>query len=549
MSANSHKLSDPSRFQGQGRLSRRIAMKMRTRFAPSPTGYLHIGGVRTALFNWLLAKQTGGQFILRIDDTDAQRNVEEALQPILDGFRWLGMTWDEGPEVGGPYGPYFQSQRGDLYRAAAEQLLASGHAYRDYARADELDMQRKAAEAAGKAYVYDRRWMAETDEQAQQFEAEGRTWVLRLKMPREGKCVFDDVIRGRVEFNWADEQDHVVQRGDGSCLYHLASVVDDEAFKITHVVRAVEHLSNTPRQIFIAQSLGYTLPIYAHLPFVAEPAGPAKLSKRKLDTYLKKKDFASLYEQGQRIAARTGLQATKEAFNPVVVDFYEAIGFLPDAILNYLLLLGWSLDDSTEDFTREQMVESFTLDRVNKAPASFDPQKLVSFQAKWMHKLSVAERVVLVKPYLTRAKLIGEPATEQELRVLEQVVTAADDRIKIAGDILEFDDFFTTDEALQYDEAAFAKRVQQDPTAVELLKQFRVELESVAPFDAVTTEACFKQFVETRAIKFNQIVHALRLAITGKSVGFGMFDSMAILGKERVLKRIDLLLAKTTAPA
>ncbi len=519
-------------------------MQMRTRFAPSPTGYLHIGGVRTALFNWLLAKQTGGQFILRIDDTDAQRNVQEALQPILDGFRWLGMEWDEGPEVSGPYGPYFQSQRGDLYRIAAKQLLESGYAYRDFAKPEELDAQRKAAEVAGKAYVYDRQWMAETDEQAERFAGEGRSWVLRLKMPREGKCVFDDVIRGRVEFNWADEQDHVVQRGDGSCLYHLASVVDDEAFKITHVVRAVEHLSNTPRQIFIAQSLGYALPIYAHLPFVAEPAGPAKLSKRKLDTYLKKKDFAALFEQGQRIADRTGLQATKEAFNPVVVDFYEAIGFLPDAILNYLLLLGWSLDDSTEDFTREQMIESFTLERVNKAPASFDPQKLVAFQARWMHKLPVAERVQMVLPYLMRAKLVAEPVSARDVELATQVVKAADDRIKIAGDILEFDDFFTPDAELRYDEAAFAKSVQQDPGAVELLKKWRTELELVEPFDAVAIESRFKQFVEAEAIKFNQIVHALRLAITGKSVGFGMFDSMAILGKSSVLARIDQLMAK-----
>ena len=519
-------------------------MKMRTRFAPSPTGYLHIGGVRTALFNWLLAKQSGGQFILRIDDTDAKRNVQEALQPILVGFRWLGMTWDEGPEVGGPFAPYFQSQRGEFYRVAAKQLLESGHAYRDFARTDELDAQRKAAEAAGKAYVYDRQWMAETDEQAEKFAAEGRSWVLRLKMPREGKCVFHDEIRGQVEFNWADEQDHVVQRGDGSCLYHLASVVDDEAFKITHVVRAVEHLSNTPRQIFIAQSLGYKLPIFAHLPFVAEPAGPAKLSKRKLDTYLKKKDFASLFEQGQRIAERTGLQTTKEAFNPVVVDFYEAIGFLPDAILNYLLLLGWSLDDSTEDFTREQMIESFTLARVNKAPASFDPQKLISFQSRWMNKLSVTERAARVLPFLIRAKLISDPPTAQELELVKQVVAAADDRIKISGDILEFDDFFTADDQLPYDEAAFAKRVQQDPAAVELLKKFRAELETIEPFDAASAEASFKLFVETQAIKFNQIVHALRLAITGKSVGFGMFDSMAILGKSRVLARIDRLISK-----
>ncbi len=521
-----------------------LKMMMRTRFAPSPTGYLHIGGVRTALFNWLLAKQTGGQFILRIDDTDAERNVQEALQPILEGFRWLGMTWDEGPDVGGPYAPYFQSQRGDLYQLAAKQLLDSGHAYRDFARPEELDVQRKAAEVAGKAYVYDRQWMAETDEQAEKFAAEGRSWVLRLKMPRQGKCSFHDEIRGQVEFNWADEQDHVVQRGDGSCLYHLASVVDDEAYKITHVVRAVEHLSNTPRQIFIAQSLGYQLPVYAHLPFVAEPAGPAKLSKRKLDTYLKKKDFAALFEQGQRIAERTGLKATKEAFNPVVVDFYQAIGFLPDSILNYLLLLGWSLDDSTEDFTREQMIRAFTLARVNKAPASFDPQKLISFQSRWMHKLSISERAARVLPYLVRAKLISDPPTEADTALVTQVVTAADDRIKIAGDILEFDDFFTADDQLTYDEAAFAKRVQQDLAAVELLEKFQVVLATVEPFDAATTEASFKQFVEAQGIKFNQIVHALRLAVTGKTVGFGMFDSMAILGKPRVLARIDRLIAR-----
>ena len=327
-------------------------------------------------------------------------------------------------------------------------------------------------------------------------------------------------------------------------LYHLASVVDDEAFKITHVVRAVEHLSNTPRQIFIAQSLGYKLPVYAHLPFVAEPGGPAKLSKRKLDSYLRNKDFASLFEKGQKIAARTGLEVTKEAFNPVVVDFYEAIGFLPDAILNYLLLLGWSLDDSTEDFTREQMIESFTLARVNKAPASFDPQKLVSFQSRWMHKLSISERTTRVLPFLTKAKLISDPPSASDIELVTKVVTAADDRIKIAGDILEFDDFFTADEQLQYDEAAFAKRVQQDPGAVELLKKFREVLVTTEPFDAATTEANFKQFVETQGIKFNQIVHALRLAITGKAVGFGMFDSMAILGKQRVLARIDRLIAR-----
>ncbi len=246
-------------------------MTVRTRFAPSPTGYLHIGGVRTAYFNYLLAKQAGGQFILRIDDTDQVRNVDEALQPILEGFKWLGIAWDEGPEVGGPYGPYFQSQRLERYQQEVQRMLANGTAYRDYARPEELQSQREAAEKAGsRSSMIDHGWQKPMSKRAA-FEKEGRSAVVRLKIPREGACRFHDLIRDEVSFDWCQEQDHVIQRNDGTCLYHLASVVDDFDFRITHVVRAVEHLPNTPRQIFIAQSLGYPLPQYAHLPYVAEP--------------------------------------------------------------------------------------------------------------------------------------------------------------------------------------------------------------------------------------------------------------------------------------
>ncbi len=280
---------------------------IRTRFAPSPTGYLHIGGVRTALFNWLFARRHGGQFILRIDDTDQQRNVEEALQPILDGFRWLGIDWDEGPEVGGPYAPYFQSQRSDRYSEAVQQLLASGAAYRDFASPDEVQAEREAAQNEKRSFVYSRRWMAETDDQAAALESEGRQAVVRLKMPREGQLELDDLVRSRVQFAWSAEQDHVIQRTDGSCLYHLATVVDDHDFEITHVIRAEEHLSNTPRQVFIAQSLGWQPPHFAHVPFVAEPGSKNKLSKRKLDKYLKNNDFKRLNEKGLSVAEAIGL--------------------------------------------------------------------------------------------------------------------------------------------------------------------------------------------------------------------------------------------------
>lgn len=512
---------------------------IRTRFAPSPTGYLHIGGVRTALFNWLLARQAGGQFILRIDDTDQQRNMEAALQPILEGFRWLGLDWDEGPEVGGPYEPYFQSQRSDAYAAAADALVQSGHAYRDYARPEELQAQRTEAEKAGRTFVYDRRWMAEDDATAARFEAEGRAAVVRLKMPREGQCVIEDKIRGVVRVDWASEQDHVIRRADGSCLYHLASVVDDHDFRITHVVRAAEHLPNTPRQVFIAEGLGYTLPQYAHLPYVAEPGGTAKLSKRRLDKYLKNRDFAELLEHGQRVADRVHLSTDTDVFNPVIVDFYREIGFLPDAMLNYLLLLGWSLDGATERFSRDEMIRHFSLDRVNKAPASFDPQKMLAFQTDRMVELDVKKKVAMVLPFLQRAGLVSDPPPCEISDKVAKIVSAAGDRIKVAGDILDFDFCLLPAAQLTYEEKAFEKRVRRPEEAKPLLREFADCLGSIDPFEAPEIEAGLKGFCDERNIKIGQIIHALRVATTGQAVGFGMFETLEVLGREETSARIQ----------
>lgn len=520
------------------------AMEIRTRFAPSPTGYLHIGGVRTALFNWLFARGQGGKFLLRIDDTDQQRNVEEALAPILHGFRWLGLDWDEGPEVGGQFGPYFQSQRGEHYQRAVEHLLASGAAYCDFATTEELQAEREAAQAAGQPFLYSRRFMAETAADEQRFAAEGRQGVVRLKMPREGQLVLHDLVRGEVRFDLAREQDHVIQRADGSCLYHLASVVDDEFMKISHVIRAEEHLSNTPRQVFIAQRLGYEPPRFAHLPYVAEPGSKNKLSKRKLDKYLKNADFAHLNEHGQQIARRMGLETSAETFNPVIVDFYEQVGYLPDAILNYLLLLGWSLDESTEKFTREEMIEHFSLDRVNKAPASFDPKKLLAFQQRAMNELPQKQKVARCVEFLKRAGVVSDPPPCDTGPYVAQIVEAAGDRIKVAGDILDFDDFFTPDEELPYDETAFDKRIGNAEGAAELLGKFREELAAAQPFEEAHLEAMLKSFLDREGIKIGQIIHAIRVAVTGKSIGFGVFETLAILGRERSLARIDRALAK-----
>lgn len=514
-------------------------MSIRTRFAPSPTGYLHIGGVRTALYNWLFAKGRNGQFILRIDDTDAGRNVEQALAPILHGLRWLGLDWDEGPDVGGPHAPYYQSQRLAKYQAAVDQLLAAGAAYRDYARPEELQAERDESQRAGRPYVYSRRWRADTDADARRFETEGRSGVVRLLMPREGQFVLQDLVRGEVRVDWASEQDHVIQRADGTCLYHLATVVDDHEMQISHVIRAEEHLSNTPRQVFMFERLGYELPQFAHLPYVAEPGSKTKLSKRKLDKYLKNRDFAQLMQHGQSIATRLGLQVAAETFNPVIVDFYEQVGYVPDALLNYLLLLGWSLDDKTEDFSRDDMLRDFSLERVNRAPASFDPEKLLAFEARAMQRLPMKQRVARSVPYLQQAGLVDDPPSCDTAPYLTQILQAAGDRVKVAGDVLDYDDFFARDEDLKFDEVALDKRLRQPAQARLRLRQFRAVLAAAEPFTAERLERLLHDFIAAQNIKAADIVHAVRVAVTGKAVGFGLFDTLAILGRDHVLARID----------
>lgn len=516
---------------------------VRTRFAPSPTGYLHIGGVRTALFNWLFARRHGGQFILRIDDTDAQREVAPALAAILHGFRWLGLDWDEGPEVGGPCEPYYQSQRCESHRAAADELVKRGFAYRDYSRPEEVQAERTAAEREKRNFRYSRAWAALTDADAARFESEGRTAVVRLKMPEEGKLIVDDLIRGRVEFDCAGEQDSVVQRADGSVLYNLASIVDDHEMGITHVIRSEEHLSNTPRQVFIAQGLGYELPQFAHVPYVAEPGSRNKLSKRKLAQYLKNKEFAKLNDLGQGIAAQIGLTTEADTFNPVIVDFYEQVGFLAEAIVNYLLLVGWSLDDKTEDFTRQEMIDNFSLERVNKSPASFDPGKLLAFQDRHMQRVPLKQKVALVLPYLQKAGLVTSPPPCETSDKLKAIVAAAGERIKVAGDILDYRDFYTADAELPYDDKAFEKRLRKAEDAQALVAKFRDVLAATEDWSAANLEAVLKSFLETEGAQIGQIIHALRVAATGKAVGFGMFETLEILGRESTLARIDRALA------
>jgi glutamyl-tRNA synthetase len=530
---------------------------MRTRFAPSPTGYLHIGGVRTALFNWLLTRRLGGQFILRIDDTDAERNRPEALQPILDGFRWLGIDWDEGPEVGGPYGPYFQSQRNQLYVDAAMKLLASGHAYPDYMPQEQLDALKKAAEAEKKRHIHrgpERDWSVAMC----QSKYAAQPAALRLKVPTGRKVAINDLIRGKVEWDTDTIADPVILRapgpdGQARPLYNFATVVDDVAMKITHVIRAAEHLSNTATQVLVYEALGTPLPEFAHIPVVNEPAPKPgvqyppgekpnknkKLSKRDMKKFVTSEVRAKLHAVGwtdQEIDSRDDL-------NPATVAFYRELGYLRAGLVNYLGRLGWSLDDRTELIPLEEMIANFSLERVNQSPASFDPDKLAWVAGEYMKQLPLEDRVTGVLPFLQRAKLAGDPVAAATRDKIRQIVEACKDRLKIFSDILLYAAPLLSRDP-EYDVEAVQKHLKK-AGAADLLRAYAAQVRAIAAFEPPTLEEELRSLSEKQGLKFKDAVQTVRVAVTGGEVGVGLFETLAILGRDESLRRIDLALRQT----
>jgi glutamyl-tRNA synthetase len=510
---------------------------MRTRFAPSPTGYLHIGGVRTALFNWLLTRRQGGQFILRIDDTDQERNRPEALQPILDGFRWLGITWEEGPEIGGPHGPYFQSQRGESYVAAARRLLESGHAYPDYLSKEELDAERKEADRARRPYVHRGRHRDTPAAENVRLYRE-KPAPLRFKIPLGRTAVIEDLICGHCEQKTDLMGDPVILRADGRALYNFATVVDDVEMNITHVIRAKEHLSNSYTQVLVYEALGAPLPQFAHVPVVNEPKSKKKLSKRDMKKFVTPEVRAKLHAVGWTDAEID----SRDDLNPATVAFYRELGYLPAALVNYLGRLGWSLDDTSEIIPLEQMTANFSLERVNDSPASFDPDKLYWLAGEYMRMLPIEDRAAGVVPFLRRAGLVGDAVDEATRRKVRRVVEACGDRLKLFSDILPYGGPFFRAEP-DYDPKALQKRVAKAGVP-ELLRDFRAVLKTVEPFDAPTLEERLRMFCEERGVNPALLIHALRVSTTGIEVGPGVFDCLDILGRDETLRRIDLALAK-----
>ena len=521
-------------------------MTIRTRFAPSPTGYLHVGGVRTALFNWLYARSRGGQFVLRIDDTDAQRNRAEAVKPILDGFDWLGLDWDEGPtkdasgDSFGPHKPYFQGQRNDLYVAAAMKLMAEGRAYPDYTAPDKQDADRKLAERLKKPYVHRGSNRDVAPEENLRLYQEKPAPIL-LKVPTGKTVTFTDHVRGKVEVNTDTIRDPALLRApgpDGACraLYSFATVVDETAFGITHVIRAEEHLSNTPSQVLIFEALSCAVPEFAHIPLVNYKG--EKMSKRKLPP-LSPDDIAKLKACGwteDEIKVRDDL-------NIATVAYYRELGYLPAALINYLVRLGWSMDGESEFIPLDVVLKNFSLERITKAAANFDSQKLFWLQGEYMKLLPTAEKVEKAAPYLRRAGLIGETIDDAPRAKLTAVIDAAADRIKLFSDVLTFAGPILKDE-VAYDPKAVEKRLKA-PGAADLLRGFADVLRGLDPFDAATTEQALHDFAAAKGQKSGDLVHPVRVATTGTAVGFGLYETLAILGKETVLKRIETALKLT----
>jgi glutamyl-tRNA synthetase len=496
-----------------------VEPSLRTRFAPSPTGFLHIGGVRTALFNWLLARHHGGQFILRIDDTDQQRHVEDAVGRILDGFRWIGIDWDEGPEVGGSFGPYYQSQRAETYRLAAEGLLASGHVYRDYSTEQERAAEKAVADREKRAYRFRRKPLTEAE--TARLEAEARPYALRFQVPPGRTLVVHDLIKGDVTFSTEEIGDFVIVRPDGTPLYNFASVVDDVAMQITHVVRAEEHLSNTFPQLLVFEALGANLPAFGHLPYVAEPGSRSKMSKRKIAEYEKSGILVYLHQ-------------------------YIEKGYLPEALLNYLARLGWSFDGTQEIFTRDELFEKFSLDRVTSSPASHDQDKLFWIEGEWMKTLSVERKVQAVIPFLVREGLISEPPSAEDRARIGRVIEALGDRLKVFSDIIKLARFFFT-ETLTYDPDAVKKRLRKEGVPAMLAELDQV-LGQTEPFDLATLEKAVHDYAERSGRKMGDVVNPLRVAVTGQGVGPGLYDCLVILGRPTCQARIRQALEMLQKP-
>jgi glutamyl-tRNA synthetase len=461
--------------------------KVRTRFAPSPTGDLHIGGARTALFNWLLARHTHGVFILRIEDTDVARSTQESIQVILDAMTWLGMDWDEGP--------FYQTQRISFYQETAKKLLKEGKAYRCYCTPEELEIKREVALKARIKPKYDRTCLHRTS-----FPTE-RTSAIRFLSPEEGKTIVEDLIQGRVEFDNTELDDLIILRSDGLPTYNFSVVVDDATMEITHVIRGNDHLNNTPRQIQIYQALGYPIPKFGHVPMILGP-DKKKLSKRH------------------------GAQSVME---------YKKMGYLPQAVVNYLVRLGWSYGDQ-EEFTGEELIEKFNLEAVGRSAAAINPGKLDWLNAQYIKKIELDELVQRFRPFIE-----AKGYSNIHLDLLRKAVLSLRERVKTLVEMADLSEFYFCEE-IAYDEKAAGKFLNQE--TIPMFNQVITSLSKESTLEKGNVHRLIQQLSEMRGEPLVKIAQPIRVALTGRSVSSPIDEVMEILGKEEVIKRIERAIGK-----
>ena len=481
--------------------------KLKVRFAPSPTGPFHIGGARSALFNWLVARHADGTFLVRIEDTDLKRSTKESEENIKDSLKWLGMNWDEGIDVGGPHGPYRQTERLDLYKKEVQRLLDEGKAYYCYCSAEELEKSRKAQLDAGKTPIYDEHCRHLTEEEKARYEAEGRKPVVRLKVRKDGVFAFDDMVRGHVEFQAAGVGDFIIMKSDGIPVYNFAVVIDDAFMEVTHVIRAEEHLSNTPRQLAIYEALGYKPPKFGHISLI-------------------------LGEDHKKMSKRHGATSVTE---------YRNMGYLPEAVVNYLALLGWTPKGEQEIFTEEELIKQFSMKRVSSNDAVFDINKLNWINFQYMKKLDADQLYALIFPFLVKAGYVEESVTEEKKDWLKKVIWFMKDHIYFAGQAAEELKFFFEDMPALTDEAILS--IMKAETSGKLLKAFIEDLKALETFDQAEIKKCFNACMKAQGIKGKAAYEPTRIALTGATQGPGMFEMMELFGREKTMDRLEAALA------
>lgn len=490
-------------------------MTVRVRFAPSPTGYLHIGGARTALFNWMFARKHGGAFILRIEDTDQKRYVPGATEALMASLRWMGLDWDEGPDIGGPYGPYVQSERTSLYQEWSDWLLAHDHAYKCYCTAVELEAMRKAQIAAKKNVGYDRRCRDLTPEQRAEREAAGREYVVRFKMPLTGETVVHDVIRGDIVVQNEQIQDPVLLKSDGLPTYHLANVVDDHFMHITHILRADEWISTAPLHLNLYAAFGWEPPVYAHLPVVLNPSGKGKLSKRT----------QAFDDEGREVLVK-------------VEEFRDA-GYLPQALDNFLANVGWNFGDDVEMFTMAEAVPRFRLEDVNPAPARLPYDKLDWLNGQYVQEMEALELARAIRPFLEDAGF------EVNVDALLAVMPAMRVRLKRLSDAVDFLRFLGEESPLPETADALTHKHLPRDRAQAAFTAVRDLVRDAEPYDLDTLSAGIIAIGEGATLngKAGPLLGKLRFAVTGQQVSPPLFESMLALGRDRTLARLDALVA------